>query len=480
MENRLRNQNPWWKEANFINADIKICDFEQQPIKLYHPLLHTMDCFNSSITTLRGPRQVGKSTLIKLIIKKVLLEYKVDARQICFYSCEDIDNYHDLIQLLETYFSLKERSGLKNGHSFIFLDEISFVEEWPRGIKSLYERGALRDSFVLLSGSNSRDLRIEAERLLGRRGIIEKPDKLLLPVSFRECIKLLNPKLHEKLPNVTIQEVLTSPAAIKALTPASFLRDDINKLLDQYFITGGYMRPINDLNRNGKISAATYEIYLQWIRGDIAKVKRSETVAMHIFSQVLLKMLSRIEWSSIAKSVDVDSPKTVGDYVKVFEDFFILRVVYQYDIQKRMIRPKKLKKLYFLDPFIFWMVRGWVDKWPDTFTFSCENLQSSVPALVEQCVFNTLNYGLDASRFYERTYFYTEKSGSEIDFVTINDLSKPVALEVKYQNTFDPRDFSTMFRSGVKQGVLVTKDVLQTDIKEGFVAIPFYMWMLLG
>lgn len=479
MENQLKNQNSWWRGPNLIESDNRIEEFKKQPIKYYHPLLKSIDLGTPSILTLRGPRQVGKSTLIKLLIRKLLLEDKIDPRLICFYSCEDIDNHHDLINLIETYFKLTQLYNLKTKHAFIFLDEISFVTEWPRGIKSLYERGLLKDAFVLLSGSNSHDLRLEAERLPGRRGEVERPDKILLPVSFREYLELVDFPFKDKLPNLKIADILNKPAMANTLVDLIPMETEISKWLNCYFTTGGYLKPINDFSKNKNVPANTYETYLQWIRGDIAKLKRSEITAMHLFSQILTKMISRIDWSSLAKAIEIDSPKTAGDYIKILEDLFVLKIAYQFDISKKIVRPKKLKKIYFIDPFIFWAVRGWVEKWPNIFNFSLENLSASYPTLVEQHVFNTLNHGTDTSKFYEHTYFYADKSGAEIDFITFNERAKPVAIEVKFQNKFDMRDFGTILKSGVKTGFLITKNTLLPEVKEGFAVVPFYLWSLL-
>lgn len=479
MENQLKNQNPWWKEPNFIESDIRIEEFNKQSIKYYHPLFESFDLSAPSILTLRGTRQVGKSTLIKLLIRRLLLEDKIDPRLVCFYSCEDIDNYHDLIKLLETYFGLGELYNLKNAHTFIFLDEISFVDEWPRGIKLLYERGLLKNTFLLLSGSNSHDLRLEAERLPGRRGYVEKLDKILLPISFREYLELVDFPFKEKLPNLKITDVLNKPSLTNELSGLVPLEKEINNRMKHYFTTGGYLRPINDFAKNKSVSMNTYETYLQWIRGDIAKLRRSEITAMHLFSQILTKMISRIDWSSLAKAIEIDSPKTVGDYVKILEDLFILKIAYQFDISKKMVCPKKLKKVYFLDPFIFWAVRGWVEKWPNIFNFSLENISASYSTLVEQQVFNSLNHGIDTGKFYEHSYFYADKSGAEIDFITFDEMAETVAIEVKYQNKFDTRDFGTIFKSGLKHGFLITKSALMPEVKRGFAAIPFYIWSLL-
>ena len=62
----LLGYNPWWMDKKAINADPQIKDWEESKLK-WDPGL---DAFKADdyIYSLRGPRQVGKTTLIKLWI----------------------------------------------------------------------------------------------------------------------------------------------------------------------------------------------------------------------------------------------------------------------------------------------------------------------------------------------------------------------------------------------------------------------------
>lgn len=61
------------------------------------------------------------------------------------------------------------------------------------------DTGSLEKACVVLTGSNAADLRRGVERLPGRRGGIKAPDKILLPLGFREYMRLTDPKLHAEI-----------------------------------------------------------------------------------------------------------------------------------------------------------------------------------------------------------------------------------------------------------------------------------------
>ena len=71
----LRNlviQNPWWSEIESIKKDYYIQQFEESPIK-WQPKVQTEFDFTKNIVyILRGPRQVGKTTLLMRIIRELL------------------------------------------------------------------------------------------------------------------------------------------------------------------------------------------------------------------------------------------------------------------------------------------------------------------------------------------------------------------------------------------------------------------------
>lgn len=73
--------------------------------------------------------------MIKILIYD-LIKYR-DPRPI-FYSCDEVADYRELGEIIDNYQSARKEWGIKS--SIIFLDEITFVNEWYRAIKSRIDR----------------------------------------------------------------------------------------------------------------------------------------------------------------------------------------------------------------------------------------------------------------------------------------------------------------------------------------------------
>ena len=122
MLNHLINQNIWWQDASLIEKDPKIMEWQKQSLKWQPSLMDEFDFSSFHIYTLRGPRQVGKTTLLKLMIKKLLKDPEIRKEQIVYYSADNLDSYKDIIELIETYFDFLDRLPNPPERAFLFLD----------------------------------------------------------------------------------------------------------------------------------------------------------------------------------------------------------------------------------------------------------------------------------------------------------------------------------------------------------------------
>jgi len=128
----LQQQNPWWFREEIILDDEKIADYEGQTYQYIPSALSEFPEDTDAILTLRGPRQIGKSTTMKLLIRKLLLELKIAKKHIFYFSLDRIENFNQLYELIDCY--LRNVRPGKPQRLYIFLDEISFVREWQQGV----------------------------------------------------------------------------------------------------------------------------------------------------------------------------------------------------------------------------------------------------------------------------------------------------------------------------------------------------------
>ena len=480
MINRIVNQNIWWQDKSLISHDPKIREMNSQRFRWRPRVLEEFDLDRFVVYTLRGPRQVGKTTALKILINDLLKKEGVLKEQVMYYSCDNIDDYKELIELLETYLDYIKKLNLHKKRLYIFLDEVTSVIKWQRGIKYLVDAGKLSQAGMVLTGSNAADLRKGMERLPGRRGKIGGPDKIMLPLTFREYVSLINPDLFARFAGELaggIDIFSLDQAAFKTLLSLQPHLGELAILYEQFLITGGFINAINAYFPEHEIRYAVYELYQQWLRGDISKAGRNERTARQIINELITIAVSAFGWETIAKKIGVATHKTVSEYIETMEDSFVLKTLYQIDINTRRPRVKKLKKAYFLDSFILWSLWGWVDNW---LVYS-DNVSRSLTSagmkarLTEQVIANELFYRYDRPDWLNSRVFFW-KNGGEIDFI-IKKEKELLPVEVKYQKNAGFQDLRTIKRLGFKRGILISMDRL--EMENSFAIIPSEIFLLI-
>lgn len=477
MINLILNQNPWWRDKELISHDPKIRELARRPFCFRPELLDEFNMQAPAVYTLRGPRQIGKTTALKILIRDLLQRADIAKEQVLYYSCDNLDTRHELADLLDAYFQHLLLLGLSDKPIFIFIDEITVIKEWQRTIKHFADQGSLERAVVILTGSSATDLRHGAERLPGRRGAIANPDKVLLPMGFKEYLGTLAPALAKKCVN-TIKLTAIDGDAIKQLHTLLPLLGELNIHFERYLLTGGYASAINDYEEFGEVRYATWESYQQWVRGDISRSGKSERTARQIIRELLRISISAFSWETIAKKIDVASHKSVAEYMQTLEDAFALKTVYQIDVNTGVPCVKKLKKNYFLDHFIQWAMRGWVENWltyHDTIT-SLIIGGDFKGSLAEEITANELFRRFDRNDWLDSRVFFW-KNGGEVDFI-IQESSELFPIEVKYQKGAGLSDCAMMKKLGFKRGIIVSNETLV--MQDGFAVIPLPLFLVLG
>ncbi len=76
--------------------------------------------------SLRGPRQVGKTTLVRLKIRD-LLKSDVDARRIFYWACDKVESFERFSAIINAYLDWVSR--FSNEMLYLFLEEASAVKD---------------------------------------------------------------------------------------------------------------------------------------------------------------------------------------------------------------------------------------------------------------------------------------------------------------------------------------------------------------
>src|SRR5687768_1988314 len=115
--------------TRFRELDVHLRRLGALALVYENPLLDRLPAEEPGIYTLGGARQVGKTTLVKQWMAR-LLDRGVPPSRIGFLTGELIDDHHALVRLLLEELDANAGGGL----TYLCLDEASYVREWDRGV----------------------------------------------------------------------------------------------------------------------------------------------------------------------------------------------------------------------------------------------------------------------------------------------------------------------------------------------------------
>lgn len=237
LETILSPYNPWWKSARFKTQTFKRPVFD----RIYKDLFAL-----KQIISITGPRRVGKTTLLKQIIKQLMIAEHVNPHQIIYFSFDDplIMEIHIKERVFEDLMRWAD-TRLKDKTVYFFLDEIQRFQKWELYLKKYYDLG-FPFRFVISGSASSPIFKKSRESLLGR-----VKDYHLLPFSFKEFVCFHEVEKEETLRFVAAaqhfghkvqRETLIEWKSIDAVTlkvsPSILHR--LETLLQRYFIEGGF------------------------------------------------------------------------------------------------------------------------------------------------------------------------------------------------------------------------------------------------
>ncbi len=449
MNQYIEPHNLHWEAADeFAKLDPQLRRLSKQPYQYHSCVITELPRDIPGIYTVGGGRQVGKSTLMKQWML-ALLEGGVEPRNIFYLSGEVIDDHHQLIDLVQRLLSEMPKDQMH----YIIIDEVTYIGGWDKGVKYLSDGGLLDKTELVLTGS---DLVIMQEARMtfpGRRGIADKVDFYVYPLSFYETV-------HLKGCVDGLQELL-----INQELPDEIVMQQIMEAFNAYLSHGGYLVAINDIAKHQKILPATMQIYCEWVRGDIIKRHKQEHNLREIMSVILRSYGSQVTWTSLAQGMSIEHPKTIADYMALLQSMDAIYIQQAILEDKLVAAPKKAKKVLFSDPFIFHALNFWINKKENPYeSLILASVQDSIKAsvLVETTVVNHV-------RRYYPTYYI--KAAGEVDIAYVNDETFwPV--EIKWTQQLRTKDLKQTMK--YKNSEIWTKSLIERKLEH----VPVYNLLL--
>ena len=473
---KLANLNPWWTDKAAIGRDPKLVALGASTLDTVPDL----DFFEAGdyIYSIRGPRQVGKTTLVKLVIRRLL--ESVPPHNIMYYSFDTESVPLDVENVLNEYFDRSSQSA--KSRRYMFLDEISNVIDWQRAIKAFKDMNMLENCTVVTTGSHTVDLARATELLAGRRGEPKRDilDKVVMPMNFRRFVMATNRDLYNNtaqavpLDQKSRTSILKGAASGEIGTHAKDLyirQNELNKCLHKYLLAGGIPFIVDRLVKDGYVDDSHYRRYVNLVQSGFKHLGKNPAHAIQIMGRIAECTGNSVSWSSLKNETAVASHHTAADYAKILEDMFCTASIYRYNSTSDRPKYDAEKKMYFRDPFFFHMANGLGSESTYGTSLECMDDPACLSKLVEQVVcehivrlaYGTLGmrvaYGHDNAVFYWRS-----RSKREVDFL-VRSSGGMIPIEVKYQNQIKSGDMYGILdykkAGGSDGGILVSKNEMR-------------------
>lgn len=297
MEQILYRYNPWWEPG-----------WKMESLYQRGRYLGALEKSLASrdIVMLTGLRRIGKTTLMHLLIDRMIKRGLAEARHICYVSLDDyLLSRSSLPEIIEAY--LKIHGFSHREKVWLFLDEVTYLPDYEQQLKNVYDGQRAK---VFASSSSASLLKSKKSHLVGRHRVME-----ILPLDFGEYLEFSLIKISK---------------ADRHLTERHF---------EQYLATGGI--PEYVLRRE---PAYLRELADDIIHKDIAALHGIK--ALQQLKDFFLLLMERsgkaFSINKLSKILSI-SPDTAGRYLELFAGSYLIHLVpRQGKTNARLLAPKKI------------------------------------------------------------------------------------------------------------------------------------------
>lgn len=372
-------QNPWREQANY--------SFDLKQREIYRTLWENMD--NELIIGLVGSRQVGKSSLLYLIIEN-LISSGTSPEHIFYFNLDDLQ-LHNLFSSLPDFIHFL---GSDVSRKYIFIDEIQRLDSPGLFLKEIFD--LKRDIKIVYSGSSQLEVRAKTkEYLVGRSRLFA-----ISRLSFHEYLDFAAP--------TTKQESLNNILLFGAYPAVAKESRQIDKKLRIKDIFQAYVQKdlVDFINLKDIASFNKFLIRVAMQSGDLLNI------------------------NSISNSMGISRSK-IEDYLNILEDTFICKRIYPFhkNYNKEIC---KTPKLFFLDLGL----RNFILN-----SFNDLSLRTDTGSLFENFYLTEIlakdHYSMEKVNFWRTT------NKTDIDFIIQNE-GRLNAVEVKWSDSKRPKSFYTI------------------------------------
>jgi len=414
---------------------VKIIDFWRKTSVesdlFWRSIVNDIDCKNKEIIDIVGPRRSGKSTILKLLVKKLGLKNNylfINFEDPYFVTHNQPEIIEELISTYEEYFNKKLEH--------LFFDEIQNILNWEKIVRKLRDIGRYK---IFITGSSSKLLGAELSTLLTGRHLSYS----VMPLSFIEFLSFKKIQVNSKK-NLILKE------------------KNILKNFDNYLLIGGFPEIVKTEN-----ISLLKQYYFDIVQKDI--IMRYDVRQKDILEKIGIYLIS-----NTSKIISVESLKTtfnlsyeaVSNYLEYFKEAFLNFELFQFSYSLKN-QFKTSKKNYSVDTGLANVV---------SFKFSEDKGR-----ILELSVF------LELKRRGVEIYYYRTNNNKEVDFFAKQKGAKNKLIQVCWDLTDEKtkkREINSLNKAmeelALDEGLILTYNIEDKVLidKRKITILPTYKWML--
>lgn len=391
------------------------------------------------ILAIKGPRQSGKTTLLKLFAEWLEKEKLVRPEDIVFLTFEDKE-------ILEK-FTLDPKDFVKSfvreegGRCYFLLDEFHYVKDGGQKLKLLYD--TLENIKFVVTGSSSLEIVALSKHLVGRVFSF-----YLFPFSFHEFLKARDERVAKiyREKNGAVRDFILEGKELEV--GEDIFLSDVLKFFEEYAVFGGYPEVIKGRDAETK-RIVLKNIYETYVGRDVIELLRIQDIFKFrkLVSLLSSQAGSLMNYNQLASACDSYYKEIIG-LLNVLEETYVIKLVRPFHRNLRT-ELRKNPKVYFIDAGL----RNYIIN-----NFNPLGTRSDAGALIENHALLSL---FNLVKDFGKVNYWRTLSKAEVDFV-LSTGEEIVPVEVKYSDFKEPK-VSRSFRSFLaaykpERGVVLTKN----------------------
>ena len=313
MKELMYEMNPWW-ESQIKPEGI----FREKYLELFEKNLR-----NKDIIFITGLRRVGKSTLLKQYIFRLIKEKKINPSKIMYLSLDAYSLKENPIHELVREFRKINKLKL-NEKIYLFFDEVVYKEHFNQELKNLYDMGNTK---IFASSSSASLLRDKKAFLTGRARTLE-----IEPLDFQEFLLFKNYSVKKSEKYI------------------------LEKFFEEYMEYGGMPEYVLTKDPNYITNLVDSIIYKDIIA--LHNIKNS-SIVKDLFRLLCERVGKQISYNKISNILKIHKD-SIKDYINYFIDSYLFYLI-EKDAKSLNERVKDNKKIYCSDIGIKNVTTGFKD-----------------------------------------------------------------------------------------------------------------------